>query len=117
MKIQRKIYEADQATAIFSSRDYDFVNDKFRDLASDIPQDEKEEFFIDEKLNQYIHKLMTATYLVMLKEFFGQKIPQDNEKAKKRYRKVLFISRTYQILAYSLLFYFCYKIISEIFVN
>lgn len=111
MKTQRTIYEAEQATSHFSSKPFTFINTKFRDLSVDIPSEERDDFFIYPKLFQQNRKIIIATYLVMLKELFGQKIPRDNEKAKKRYKKVVLISRIYQILAYWFLSYFAFNFI------
>lgn len=95
----------------FTSAPFKFMNFKFLDLHNSIPDAEKEDFFIYEKFNSQNYKLSQQAYLIFMEHLFGQK-PSDTERARKRYEIVVAVSRTYQVIAYSIFFWICYKILN-----
>lgn len=101
MKIQRIIFNSEHSLRHFTAKGFKFINFKFLDLHKEIPDHEKEEFFVHEKLNSQNLRIFNDTYEVFMEANFNQK-KSDAERAKKRYKIVVAVSRTYQILAYGI---------------
>lgn len=110
MKVQRIIYNSETSLSHFTKSQFKFMNLKFLDLHKSIPDDEKEDFFIHEKYNSQNLRIFNSIYHVFMEIFFNQKL-SDAERAKKRYKYVVGISRTYQFLAYATFLWICQKFI------
>lgn len=91
LKVYRLLANAETSLKFFISRKYEIVNSKFTSLNQAIPDDEKEDFFLDEKRFD-IYELYIETYFMSLKEVLKES-PGDLPKARRRYFYVWLILR------------------------
>lgn len=109
MKIQRIIMNSENSLRHFTLQNFKFSNFKFLDLNKHVPDNEKEDFLIVEKFNSKILEFFALNYYKFLNIFFKQG-PEDQERAKKRYRVIVAVSRSYQLIAYTTLIFILWKI-------
>lgn len=110
MKVQRIIMNSETSLRHFIAKNFKFTNLKFLDLHKAIPDHEKEEFFIYEKYHANILKYFSDSYYTFMEVMFKQ-TRADRARAKRRYRYVVAISRTYQVVIYAIFLKICYHIL------
>lgn len=110
MKIQRIIYNTDQSLKYFYQHIFKFDHFNFIDLNRDIPEQEKDEFSINEKFvmnNQDYYFLAFKMCKIIL---LGES-EKDNEKARRRFPYIFIVTRTIN----ALFFYAAYKLLQFLF--
>lgn len=95
MKIQRILFNAEQALGHFSTRTFDIVNHKFLNLNRLVSKNEENEFSIREKTSNN-KLLMEQIYLVALREILKES-PEDLPAARIKFKFVVIYSRAYQL--------------------
>lgn len=116
MKIQRILFNAEQALAHFSTRSFHIVNHNFLNLNRLVPKNEENEFSIREKtFNNKL--LMEQIYLVALQEILKE-TPKDLPAARRKFVFVVLYSRAYQLVvaffAIKVLYWLCMKLYSAV---
>lgn len=99
------------ALAHFTAKDFHFTNTKFLDLEKEVPESDMDDFYIRKKCVPNNIDFIDAAFKLMLQVLFHQDF-RNIEKTRKRYKKVIFLSRTYQIFMYTMLTWFLFKFLS-----
>lgn len=107
-KLQRLIICSEKALIPFTTNNFKFSNTKFLELEKEIPLNEIGDFYLRKENNPSFIQFVDDSFKVMLQVMFNQDF-KDIGSARKRYKKILFISRTYQISMYFIIFYLVCK--------